>query len=210
MWSFLQREINAAQRHKDVEAGHPLTHEHGLHAFVFLSLIFAEAVKLIIEAWIEVRELRPEVVFLVAITILSVQYWWVIYESAFFYGKNIWNFAFGALEAALFYAVAYLLRHFQGLAWPFGVFGAAVVLFLVVDVFKYFEYIPAAQRRGLKRDISPRQLLRLAAIVVSFCGASRRLSDCKTAYTLLALAIVYTVWTSAARALTTDAVAANH
>jgi hypothetical protein len=120
----------------------PLDQEHGIHAFVFLSFIFAEAVKLIIETWIGARGTWAEVIFLIAISLLSVQYWWVIYESAFFYGKNILNFTCGTIEAALFYAITYLLRESHSLQWPFLVFGAMVILFIFVDLLKYIEYVP--------------------------------------------------------------------
>src|SRR6266566_8194607 len=90
---------------------------------VSLSFIFAEALKLLIETWIDVKELEaPKIVFLAVITILTAQYWWVVYRSAFFYGKSIFNLCCGALESSLFYAIAYLLRWGGGLRPPFFLF----------------------------------------------------------------------------------------
>ncbi len=107
----LDDEVRAAQFEMNEAAAHRLEEGHGLHAFVFLSFIFAEALKLLIETWIDVRALpASEILFLAVVTILTTQYWWVVYRSAFFYGKSIFNLCCGALESSLFYAIAYLLR----------------------------------------------------------------------------------------------------
>jgi len=193
----LDDEIRAARFQRDIAAGNPLAQGHGLHAFVFFSFILAEALKLIIETWTDVHEWRPEVVFLVVITVLSAQYWWVVYESAFFYGRNLFSFACGALETALFYAIAYLLRNFQSLRWPFFLLGAMVTLFVLVDLLKYIENVKKNERTY--EHISPRQLLRLIAIVLAFLGGFACISEWVAASVLLMLVLVFTGLTGFAR-----------
>lgn len=169
----LADEVAAAKHQESLKIGGPLEHEHGIHAFVFLSFIFAEAVKNIIETWTRVRQFHPEdcglaeVIFLIAVTLLSVQYWWVIYESASFYGETILNFSCGTLEAALFYAVSYLLHEFEPLQLPFFVFAAMVASFILVDVLKHYEHPPDQWKIS---DLAPRQLLRLVGVILALLG----------------------------------------
>jgi hypothetical protein len=62
----LTDEIAAARYHKKhMKQSGPIEHEHAIHAFVFLSFLFAEAIKLIIETWIRAKDSRAEVIFLV-------------------------------------------------------------------------------------------------------------------------------------------------
>jgi hypothetical protein len=51
----LTDEIAAARYQELLKKSGPIAHDHGIHAFVFLSFIFAEAVKHIIETWIGIR-----------------------------------------------------------------------------------------------------------------------------------------------------------
>src|SRR5947209_3062673 len=93
------------------------------------------------------------------------------------------------------------LTVFYGL---FGIFGTMVIVFLLVDVLKYYEYVPSDERNGFKKDLAPRQVLRIAAIVISFLGATQRVGERTTAGCLLGLLIVYTVWTGVADSKTTQ------
>jgi len=198
----LTDEIAAARYHKKhMRQSGPLEHEHAIHAFVFLSFLFAEAIKLIIETWVRVKDSRAEVVLLLAITLLGVQYWWVIYESAFFYGKNIVNFSCGTLEAALFYAVTYLLRESHSLRWPFFVFAAMVLSFIFVDWLKYIENVPRDQRKI--GHLAPRQLFRLLAIIAAFLGGFEYVNPLAVSSFLLLLVVVYTGLTSYAHWIAT-------
>ena len=107
------------------------------------------------------------------------------------------NFIGGALEVALLYAIAYLLRHFRGLHGPFFLFAAMVVLFVLVDLLKYVEYVD--QKRWSRNDIAPRQLLRLVAIVAALLGGLNYLTSRAAAWTLLVLVFVYMALTGWAR-----------
>jgi hypothetical protein len=65
----LTDEIAAARYHKKhIKQSGPIEHEHAIHAFVFLSFLFAEAIRLIIETWIRAKDSGAEVIFLVAIS----------------------------------------------------------------------------------------------------------------------------------------------
>jgi hypothetical protein len=194
MFTFAD-EIAAAKHQEALKIGGPLEHEHGIHAFVFLSFIFAEAVKNIIETWIGVRAFHPEdcglaqVIFLIAVTVLSVQYWWVIYESASFYGDTIFNFSCGTFEAALFYAVSYLLHEFEPLRRPFFVFAAMVGSFILVDLVKHFQHPPDQWKIS---NLAPRQLLRLLGIIAALLGGFGCFNPLPVSLFLLLLVGVYT------------------
>jgi hypothetical protein len=198
---WLDDEIRAAQWQKDQSEQQPLRQGHGLHAFVFLSFILAEALNRIIETWTDFRGLStPEVIFLSAITLLVAQYWWVIYEAAFFYGRNVFNFASGALEVALLYAIAYRLRTSHDLRWPLYLFGTMIILFILVDLIKYLDFVGTHWHFA---HIAPRQLLRLIATVVAFRGGSEQISASTAASILLVLVFVYMGLTGYARWKTT-------
>jgi len=195
----LNDEIKAAKFETDVAATYRFEEGHGLHAFVFLSFIFAEALKLLIETWIDVKELdAPKIIFLATITILTAQYWWVVYRSAFFYGKSIFNLCCGALESSLFYAIAYLLRCNEPLRTLLFLFASMVLVFMLVDIARYFEFVKKPQRTGI-RHVAPRQLLRLTAIVVAVLAGLHRIRELTAALVLLLLVLAYMRMTAWAR-----------
>lgn len=155
--------------------------------------------KLLIETWIDVKALgTPKIVFLAVITVLTAQYWWVVYRSAFFYGKSIFNLCCGALESSLFYAIAYLLRYGKELRAPFLLFASMVLVFMLVDIARYFEFVEKTQRTGV-RHVAPRQLLRLTAIVVAAFAGVNRIRELTAALVLLLLVIAYMRLTAWAR-----------
>lgn len=175
---------------------------------MFLSFIFAEAVKNIIETWIGVRAFHPEdcglpeVIFLMAVTALSVQYWWVIYESASFYGDNIFNFSCGTIEAALFYAISYLLHDFEALRPPFFLFAAMNVSFIFVDVVKHFEHPPDKWKIT---NIPLRQLLRLLGIIAALLGGFGYVNPLAVSSSILLLVSIYTALTTYAHSKASSA-----
>jgi hypothetical protein len=92
--------------------------ERGNHALVFFSLILALSVTNLIEAWAKSLTLglqpknilQTEGLFLVSMSILSFQYWWVIYRSRSFYGEKLLHFVLGVGENVALYALTMLLR----------------------------------------------------------------------------------------------------
>ena len=175
----------ASRRNRVVE----FSRDHGIHAFVFLSFIFAETLKLIIETLtnslrypIPVGELirRPEAALLLfAVTVLTLQYWWVVFESAAFYGNKLGYFAMGVLEAGFFYAIAFFLKDFY-LLWPdaakynlqvervFFLFIGLIVVFMIVDPVKYAHY---GQKNGeTKKKLRKREVLRGVGVLLCLLG----------------------------------------
>jgi len=109
------------------------------------------------------------------------------------YEDNIFNFSCGAIEAALFYAVSYLLHEFDGLRRPFFVFGAMVISSILVDLVKHIEDKKHQWKIG---NLAPRQLLRLLAIIAAFLGGCEYVNPLAVSSFLLLLVVVYTVLTS--------------
>jgi len=198
-------EISAAEAEK---AKQSLTWEHGLHAFLFLSFILAEALKIIIETFtnfLPSPDWRPEAILLCAMTLLTIQYWWVVYESASFYGKYLVpNFLLGVLEVAMFYATAFLLSAFypvsdrrvdydSQLRLSFMSFGVLVLLFIVVDGFKSKKW-----PHKWPRELWIRQLVRMVGVIL--CGlGSCKLAPKLNASILLILVIIYTAMQAGGR-----------
>ena len=92
--------------------------ERGNHALVFFSLILALSITNLVEAWTKSFSfglkpknlIQPEGFFLIGVSVLSFQYWWVIYQSRSFYGKDLWRFALGVGESVTLYALTVILR----------------------------------------------------------------------------------------------------
>lgn len=178
--------------------------EHGIHAFIFLSFIFAEALTNTIHAWIDFSHstipfgtgliCQPEITLLLAITILTVQYWWAVFKSTAFYGDNLGYFLFGVLESGTIYAIAFLLREFfdsrvvdygTQLRHVFICFVVLILLFIATDLMKLKEY-----RGFVARWYS--QVLRGCGIAVcayGLCWHEPRIA----ARLLLLLVLVYTI-----------------
>lgn len=189
------------------EAGHVTPadprFEHGIHAFIFLSFIFAETLTLTIHSWIAFSHstiplkgivCQPEVTLLLAITVLTVEYWWAVFESAAFYGDNLLYFLFGVLESGTFYVVAFLLRDFlesrvdnyaSQLRRVFICFLVLIFLFIATDLMKLFEYKRLAKGWFW-------QLLRVCGLVTCAYGSCGH-EPWIAASILLALVVLYTI-----------------
>jgi hypothetical protein len=185
---------------RDSVTPNPLTREHGLHAFVFLSFIFAEALKLVIETWVNLdlkAWWRPEVLLLLAVTILTMQFWWTVFESAWFYGNSLLRFSCGVVEAGMFYAIAYLLRnfhdpsfrYFEDLPKVFLLFLVMALLFNSVDLKKYFATTKTERSRP---KLLRRQILRFEGIAICVVGIFQWASPWAAAALLLAVVLIYT------------------
>lgn len=185
--------------------------QHGIHAFIFLSFIFAETLTVLIDAligflrspipWTGVVS-QPEVTLLFAITILTVEYWWEVFESAQFYGSTLVYFGIGVAESGTFYGIAYLLRDFfrprvenDGLQLNrvFISFFVLILLFLLADIVKLIAYRKdAPTKEKLVKGIWPWQVLRLCGVgscIYGFLGHQPKIA----ADILLALVVIFTV-----------------
>ncbi len=92
--------------------------ERGNHALVFFSLILALSITNLVEAWAKLFSfglhpkniLQPEGFFLISISVLSFQYWWVITTHVLFMGKRFWHFVLGVGENVVHYALTVILK----------------------------------------------------------------------------------------------------
>jgi hypothetical protein len=73
-----------------------------------------------------------------------------------------------------------------------------VLVFMLVDIARYFEFVEETQGRSIS-DVAPRQLLRLTAIVVAVLGGLNEKWDLTAALILLLLVVAYMRLTAWAR-----------
>src|SRR5262249_37941603 len=96
-----------------------------------------------------------------------------------FYGDKLLYFGLGVLESGSFLVIAFLLRDFYRagvvnqdlqISRVFRFFLLLIVLFILTDIVKYFQYEYEPTRKRLVKSFFPWQILRLLAIGVCLLG----------------------------------------
>ena len=91
------------------------TFERGTHAYLFLAIILGLGVTKIIESWVHVAKsgltaFDPGVLSLLAtLSLLTIQFWWVIFDDTGLGGSSFAFFALALVEVSIFYALATIL-----------------------------------------------------------------------------------------------------
>lgn len=175
--------------------------ERGNHALVFFSLILALSITNLVEAWANVFSfslhlgniIQPEGFFLIGVSVLSFQYWWVIYQSRSFYGKDLWRFVLGVGESVTLYALTVVLRE----TYSQGVSATAdqrssCFLFAIILIALYllFDFLRPADKWK-----SRRQGFRIAGICFVIIGWGSADESIRTTMAgfIAAMTIAYTI-----------------
>jgi hypothetical protein len=203
-WIMIQHSRSAAEKRNSVKKpakkGEPMATpsprvflERGTHAFVFLSLVFGVTITKIVEAWTDLAGggdwpsvlVEPRTLMLASISILTIQYWWVLFDTTEAYGQRFYYFLLALGQSAFFYAVAILLGPHPGtdgdrqITFAFFWLGL-LILVLMLDDHK-------------KDDRMRRHVFRLMGLIACAAGFFREDAHVVAAGTVLVLAILYTI-----------------